>query len=145
MFRAAPEAGWGAPVPHWLSMLRLQVRRENQGQHRHLLSHPVAGRTFGNRPIAVKARAVSDPCPACRQGRLRVHLAEPVVMRTAGIGASLPLDAGVKNEEVCPLSDLRADRFERLSRVESGCGAVAVGRACLFPPLSSGGALVARP
>jgi hypothetical protein len=24
----------------------------------------------------------------------------------------------VKNEEVCPLSDLRADRFERLSRVE---------------------------
>jgi hypothetical protein len=39
-------------------------------------------------------------------------------MRTAGIGASLPLDAGVRNEEVCPLSDLRADRFERLSRVE---------------------------
>jgi hypothetical protein len=29
--------------------------------------------------------------------------------------------------------------------VESGCGAVAVGRACLLPPLSSGGALVARP
>jgi hypothetical protein len=31
------------------------------------------------------------------------------------------------------------------SRVESGCGAVAVGWACLFPPLSSGGALVAQP
>ena len=30
-------------------------------------------------------------------------------------------------------------------QVESGCGAVAVGRACLLPPLSSGGALVARP
>ncbi len=29
--------------------------------------------------------------------------------------------------------------------VEWGSGAVAVGRACLFPPLSSGGALVARP
>jgi hypothetical protein len=29
--------------------------------------------------------------------------------------------------------------------VEWGCGAVAVGRACLLPPLSSGGALVARP
>jgi len=29
--------------------------------------------------------------------------------------------------------------------VESGCGAVPVGRACLLPPLSSGGALVARP
>ena len=31
------------------------------------------------------------------------------------------------------------------SWVESRCGAVAVGRACLFPPLSCGGALVARP
>ena len=30
---------------------------------------------------------------------------------------------------------------ERLRRVESGCGAVAVGWACLFPPLSSGGAI----
>ena len=30
-------------------------------------------------------------------------------------------------------------------RVESGCGAVAVGRVRLFPPLSSGGALVAQP
>ena len=30
-------------------------------------------------------------------------------------------------------------------RVESGCGAVVLGPACLFPPLSSGGALVARP
>src|SRR5215813_11469282 len=32
-----------------------------------------------------------------------------------------------------------------LNWVESRSGAVAVGRACLFPPLSSGGALVARP
>ena len=96
----------------------VRVRRENQGQHRHLLSHPVAGRTFGNRPIAVKARAVSDPCPAAVKVGSGSTRAEPVVMRTAGIGASLPLDAGVKNEEVCPLSDLRADRFERLSRVE---------------------------
>src|ERR1700752_1715534 len=31
------------------------------------------------------------------------------------------------------------------SRVESRCGAVAVGRAYLLPPLSSGGALLARP
>jgi hypothetical protein len=29
--------------------------------------------------------------------------------------------------------------------VESECGAVAVGRTYLFPPLSSGGALVVRP
>jgi hypothetical protein len=34
---------------------------------------------------------------------------------------------------------------EWLHRVEWGSGAAAVGRACLFPPLSSGGALVARP
>ena len=32
-----------------------------------------------------------------------------------------------------------------LRRVESRCGAVAVGRACLFPPLSSGGASVVQP
>ena len=29
--------------------------------------------------------------------------------------------------------------------VESGCGAVTLGRTYLFPPLSSGGALLARP
>jgi hypothetical protein len=33
----------------------------------------------------------------------------------------------------------------RLLGVESRRGAVALGRACLFPPLSSGGALVAQP
>jgi hypothetical protein len=36
-------------------------------------------------------------------------------------------------------------RNEGQQWVESGCGAVAVGWACLFPPLSSGGALVAQP
>ena len=41
-----------------------------------------------------------------------------------------------------PISTLPANR---LLWVELGCGAVAVGRAYLFPPLSSGGALVARP
>src|SRR3984957_16631419 len=35
--------------------------------------------------------------------------------------------------------------MRRLESVESECGAVALGQACLFPPLSSGGALVARP
>src|SRR5712691_3083335 len=45
----------------------------------------------------------------------------------------------------CPCRDLAGPIGEQCSRVESGCGAVAVGRACLFPPLSSGGALVARP
>src|SRR5262252_4406528 len=33
----------------------------------------------------------------------------------------------------------------RPARVESRCGAVSVGRTYLFPPLSSGGALVVRP
>ena len=36
-------------------------------------------------------------------------------------------------------------QFEFQQWVELGCGAVALGRACLFPPLSSDGALVARP
>jgi hypothetical protein len=39
----------------------------------------------------------------------------------------------------------RALKDEMPHRVESGCGAVAVGWAYLFPPLSSGGALVAQP
>ena len=43
----------------------VRVGRENQGQHRHLLSLTlIAGSTFGNRPLAVKNRRVSDPCPA---------------------------------------------------------------------------------
>jgi hypothetical protein len=43
------------------------------------------------------------------------------------------------------LAQMVDDDYRRPQRVESGCGAVAVGRACLLPPLSSGGALVARP
>jgi len=35
--------------------------------------------------------------------------------------------------------------FEFPLAVESECGAVTLGRACVFPPLSFGGALVARP
>src|SRR6516165_2406494 len=45
----------------------------------------------------------------------------------------------------CPRADLRGSQREGPPWVESGCGAVAVGQACLLPPLSSGGALVARP
>src|ERR1700751_3854422 len=37
------------------------------------------------------------------------------------------------------------DSSAGLKRVESRCGAVVVGRTYLFPPLSSGGALVVRP
>ena len=43
------------------------------------------------------------------------------------------------------LTAIEAGWALRLLCVEWGCGAVAVGRACLFPPLSSGGALMARP
>jgi hypothetical protein len=37
------------------------------------------------------------------------------------------------------------EEAQALSRVESGCGAVVLGRPCRLPPLSSGGALVGRP
>jgi hypothetical protein len=32
----------------------------------------IAGSSFGNRPIAVKERAVSDPCPAVVKGMVTV-------------------------------------------------------------------------
>ena len=41
--------------------------------------------------------------------------------------------------------DMGGTSGERLRLVESGCGAVAVGSAYLFPPLSSGGASIAGP
>ena len=44
-----------------------------------------------------------------------------------------------------PKAAVRTAAIELVKPVESRCGAVTVGRACLFPPLSSGGALVARP
>ena len=44
-----------------------------------------------------------------------------------------------------PISRPREDGFDATLSVESRCGAVAVGRTYLFPPLSSGGALVVRP
>ena len=71
-----------------------------------------------------------------------------VVSRTTGIGASRPLPRVAAivsflnpqpargNRSSCPTADLRPDGFERLSRVELGCGAVVLGRPCLFPPLS---------
>jgi hypothetical protein len=59
--------------------------------------------------------AVAGATEASRPGRLSVQLGSK---RPDGVGALL---------------------------VESGCGAVAVGSACLFPPLSSGGASIAEP
>ena len=43
------------------------------------------------------------------------------------------------------LGDLCQDAQEPVRRVESRCGAVAVGRTYLYPPLSSGGASLVRP
>ena len=51
----------------------------------------------------------------------------------------------------CPQAALASERDSEFagstkrSRVESECGAVTLGQACVFPPLSFGGALVARP
>ena len=42
-------------------------------------------------------------------------------------------------------ADIKMGAALRLLVVESGCGAVAVGSAYLFPPLSSGGASIAEP
>jgi len=53
----------------------------------------IASSTFGNRPIAVKVSAVSDPCPAAVKVGLGSTRAEPVVMRTAGIGAKASPEA----------------------------------------------------
>jgi hypothetical protein len=50
-----------------------------------------------------------------------------------------------RNPAVAPITDLPGPGPERGSAVESRCGAVAVGWAYLFPPLSSGGASLVRP
>jgi hypothetical protein len=80
---------------------------------------------------------------------------------TAAAAATIILD-GVKADRLRILVGEDAERLADLVKelgdrrdagncsewppwVEWGSGAAAVGRACLFPPLSSGGALVARP
>jgi hypothetical protein len=49
----------------------VRVGRENQGQHRHLLSHSIAG--IGNRPIAVKVIARRHRCPRDRRKLMIGH------------------------------------------------------------------------
>jgi hypothetical protein len=63
-------------------------------------------------------------------------LHEPRIPRT--VERALPKDQ-------TPPGWVRGLSVECRQWVESGCGAVAVGWAYLFPPLSSGGALVAQP
>src|SRR5712671_5697620 len=63
--------------------------------------------------------------------------------------ALLPLDVKIlrKSTVTAPsyLPKPADGQPQGVRRVEWGSGAAAVGRACLFPPLSSGGALAARP
>jgi hypothetical protein len=84
-FRTISERRIDAGLPQIGRFEHVRVRRENQGQHRHLLSDLIAGSTFGNRPIAVKVSAVGDSCPAAVKVGLGSTRAEPVVMRTAEI------------------------------------------------------------
>jgi hypothetical protein len=75
--RTIPERPIDAGLPQIGRFEHVRVRRENQGQHRHLLSHLIPGNTFGNRPIAVKAGAAGDPCPAAVKIGLGSTRAEP--------------------------------------------------------------------
>ena len=59
----------------------------------------------------------------------------------AGFGADRPIRRRSTNAEDCPFSAINRCNPIGHHRVEWGSGAAAVGRACLFPPLSSGGAL----
>ena len=74
--RTISKRRFDAGLPQIGRFEHVRVRRENQGQHRHLLSDLIASSTFDNQPIAVKAGAVSDPCPAAVKVRLRVHLGQ---------------------------------------------------------------------
>jgi hypothetical protein len=62
----------------------------------------------------LKVSAVSNPCPAAVEVGLGSTRAEPVVMRTAGIGANEPISAYLTNEQDCPEADvLRRRRLQQ--------------------------------
>ena len=92
--------------------------------------------------------------PANRVERARIPLAyleEPSAyavasaMRVSQQTVTRCLERAAELGVLAALDDrARPGRDARIT-VESGCGAVAVGWAYLFPPLSSGGALVAQP
>ncbi len=75
--RTVSECRIDAGLPQIGRFEHVRVRRENQGQHRHLLSDLIASRTFGSRPIAVKVSAVSGPCMAAVKVGLGSTRAEP--------------------------------------------------------------------
>ncbi len=55
--RTIAERPIDAGLPQIGRFEHVRVGRENQRQHRHLLSQLIAGYSFGNRPIAVKLSA----------------------------------------------------------------------------------------
>src|SRR5260370_29809070 len=73
------------------------------------------------------ARVAGGPCPYSRQLPFLHEVNGTSILKTARRARRR----------------LRTDQRQLLA--ESRCGAVAVGRTYLFPPLSSGGALVVRP
>jgi hypothetical protein len=78
-FTPDTELSAALPPPPGASIGRFEhvrVRRDNQGQHRIPFSLD-RGSTFGNRPVAVKVSAVSDPCPATVKVGLGSTWAEP--------------------------------------------------------------------
>jgi hypothetical protein len=62
-----------------------------------------------------------------------------------GSGSIASFRARSRHDRFTPMNVHLQRRSAGPSRVESRCGAVAVGRTYLLPPLSSGGALVVRP
>jgi hypothetical protein len=74
-FRTISERRIDAGLPQIGRFEHVRVRRENQGQHRHLLSDLIAGSTFGNRPIAVKVGLASTW--AASSSRERPESAQP--------------------------------------------------------------------
>jgi hypothetical protein len=81
-------------------------------------------------PLSPRGRVLTCPHPM-RKGSVDVEFPQ--------WGGFQPFAATAANGEVAPIPDLPGLAREWRGSVESECGAVAVGRTYLFPPLSSGG------
>ena len=126
----------------------------------------VAGSTFARLPSTAELNASLSPrlgapkCSSCCNtgSGSRVTKASPQSISSgrrlawasaAAVNILAAPEAQSPNfasSEAAPVADRRrVKRSSSMKSVESKCGAVTLGRACLFPPLSSGGALVAQP
>src|ERR1700675_1261150 len=103
----------------------------------------------------VAHRHVFDHAPAQRADGFITHRGAPVLRwrllepldsqdRTPGLSSS-PAYFVTPSVPLAPLRAQRVPAKRVRSLVESRCGAVALGRTYLLPPLSSGGALVVQP